>query len=136
MGRSMAYLPADLAESGDVPLSDRGIMRAVGQLYQQMQAVSLLGAALDVPAAMASAPSNIRTLYKAVYDYLDVADRLALLNDRFGVMREMLELCRTLGMQARFALLETIILWLVGVCVLLAFFQLIGFIGWRPAWRE
>lgn len=64
MGHRMAYVPAQLAESGSVPLPERDVMRAVGQLYQQMQAVNLLGAALDVPDAMAAAPSNIRTLYK------------------------------------------------------------------------
>lgn len=71
-----------------------------------------------------------------MYDYLEVAERLRLLNDRFGVMREMLELCRTLGQQANYALLELIIMVLVGVCVVLAVFQLVGFIGWRPAWRD
>jgi uncharacterized Rmd1/YagE family protein len=136
MGRQLAYVPAQLADSGCVPLPERDVMRAVGHLYQQMQQVTLLGAALDVPETVSSAPSNIRALYKATYEYLEVAERLQLVNQRFAVMREMLELCRTLGQQAARAWAETLVMWLVGVCVVLAVFQLVGFIGWRPAWRD
>jgi uncharacterized Rmd1/YagE family protein len=110
-------------------------MRAVGQLYKQMSAVTLLGAALDLPDAMASAGTNIRDLYKAMYEYLEVSDRMATINERFEIMRQMLELCRTLGQAQQFSMLESIIMWLVGVCVVLAVFQLLGFLVWRPAWR-
>ncbi|KAG7671789.1 putative Sporulation protein RMD1 [Nannochloris sp. 'desiccata'] len=136
MGKRLAYVPDMLADSGEVPLTERDTMRAVGHLYRQMAAVTLLGAALDVPDAMDSAPSNITALYKASYDYLEVAERLSLLNDRFQVMKEMLELCRTLGQQAHYAYLEKIIIWLIGLCVLIAVLQLIAFLGWRPAWRQ
>ena len=135
MGKRLAYVPDMLSVSGEVPLAEKDTMRAVGHLYKQMAAVGLLGAALDVPDAMDSAPSNITALYKAAYDYLEVAERLALLSDRFGVMRELLELCRTLGQQAHYAYLEGIILWLIGVCVFLAVIQLIAFLNWKPAWR-
>lgn len=131
MGRSLSYVPAHLAVSGEVPLSDTGVMRAVGQLYKQMTAVTLLGATLDFPDALSSAPLNVRELYKALYDYMEVAGRIDTVNERFGVLREMLELCRTLGQQAKYAMLESIIMWLVGVCVLLAIFQLFGLLGWR-----
>jgi uncharacterized Rmd1/YagE family protein len=136
MGKRLAYVPDMLADSGEVPLTERDTMRAIGHLYRQMAAVTLLGAALDVPDAMDSAPSNITALYKASYDYLEVAERLSLLNDRFQVMREMLELVRTLGQQAHYASLEKVIIWLIGLCVLIAVIQLIAFLGWRPAWRN
>jgi uncharacterized Rmd1/YagE family protein len=136
MGKRLAYVPDMLADSGEVPLTERDTMRAVGHLYRQMAAVTLLGAALDVPDAMDSAPSNITALYKASYDYLEVAERLSLLTDRFNVMKEMLELCRTLGQQAHYAYLEKVIIWLIGLCVLIAVIQLIAFLGWRPAWRQ
>ena len=132
----MSHLPQGLADHGVVPLPEREVMRAIGALYKQMAAVNLLGAALDVPDAMDSAASNIRALYKAVYDYLEVAERLELLNNRFGVVREMLELCRTLGQQAYYAHLENIIMWLVVTCAVIAVAQLVGFLGWRPKWRE
>lgn len=135
MGRSLSYVPAHLAQSGEVPLSDRGVMRAVGQLYKQMTSVTLLGATLDFPDALSSAPLNVRELYKALYDYMEVAGRIDTVNERFGVLREMLELCRTLGQQAKYAMLESIIMWLVGVCVLLAVFQLFGLLGWRHLHR-
>lgn len=136
MGKRLAYVPDTLASTGEVPLTQKDCLRAVGHLYSQMSAVSLLGAALDVPDAMDSASSNIRELYKAVYQYLEVAERLNLLNDRFGVLREMLELCRTLGHHANYAVLEQVILWLICVCVALAVVQLIAFMGWKPTWRR
>jgi len=136
MGKRIAYVPDMLATSGEVPLTERDTMRAVGHLYGQMAAVTLLGAALDVPDAMDSAPSNITALYKASYEYLEVAERLSLLNDRFQVMREMLELCRTLGQQQHYAYLEKVIIWLIGVCVVIAVVQLIAFLGWKPEWRQ
>lgn len=136
MGKRLAYVPDMLAVSGEVPLAEKDTMRAVGHLYKQMAAVTLLGAALDIPDAMDSAPSNIRALYKAAYDYLEVAERLALLNDRFQVMRELLELCRTFKHEEYYAYLERIILWLIGVCVVLAVIQLMAFMSWKPAWRK
>lgn len=136
MVKRLSHLPEGLAERGEVPISERDVMRTIGELYKHMAAVNLLGAALDVPDAIDSAPSNIRTLYKAIYEYLEVADRLHLLNDRFGVVRELLELCRTLSQQAHYAHLDTIIMWLVGLCAVIAVAQLVGFLGWRPAWRD
>ena len=136
MGRRLAYVPTMLAETGEIPLTEKEVMQKIGLLYKQMAAVNLLGAALDVPDAMDSAPSNIRELYKAGYDYLEVAERLSLLNDRFEVLREMLELCRTLGQQAQYYYLESIIMWLVGVCAFLAVLQLMAFLSWKPAWRR
>jgi len=133
--KRLSNLPGDLAELGEVPMSERDVMRTIGVLYKQMAAVNLLGAALDVPDAMGSAQSNIRSLYKSVYDYLEVADRLTLLNDRFGVVREMLELCRTLRHESQSAWIESVIMILVGITAVLALVQLFGFLGWTPSWR-
>jgi uncharacterized Rmd1/YagE family protein len=135
-GRALAAVPAALAAAGAPPLPERGVLRAVGGLYRQMQAVTLLGSALaDVPDAMAAAPTDVRALYKAAYRYLEVGERLKLLGDRFRVLAELLELCRTLGAQSHGEALERAILWLVAVCATIALFQLAGFAGWLPAPR-
>lgn len=107
-----------------------------------MAAVNLIGAVFStadsttVPDALSAAPSNIRALHKALHEYFEVADRLSLLNDRFSVIQELLELCRTLRFQAEYARLDTIVMWLVGICAVLAVVQLVGFLGWRPSWKK
>lgn len=59
-----------------------------------MSAVNLLGRVLDIPDSITSAPDNIGSLYKSVFEYLEVHQRVHLLNDRFSVMQELLDILR------------------------------------------
>lgn len=134
--KKVSKVPTDLAEFGYVSLKDREIMCFIGELYQHMASVNLLGAVLVTPESVEASPNSIRILYKKCHEYLDIEERLTLLNDRFSVVSEMLELCRTLGHQIQLENLDSIIIWLLAVCVILALFQLAGILGWRTWWKD
>ena len=133
--KRIANVPTQLAEHGAVTLQEREILRIIGEIYQQKSTVNLVGAAMVMPESVEASPKAIRTLYHKCHEYLDIEERLALLNDRFAVTSELMQLCRTLGHQARLAQLDSYIIWLLVACVLLAVFQLAGFSGWGPPWR-
>jgi uncharacterized Rmd1/YagE family protein len=59
-----------------------------------MAAVNLLGRVLDTPDSITAAPDYIGSLYKSVFEYLEVAQRVRLLNDRYRVMQELLDILR------------------------------------------
>lgn len=123
--KKLSRIPESLAEVGEVPVSAAQVMTFVGQLYNMMNDVNLVGAALDLPEDLPS-ETHIRSLYKAVYDYLEVTERLAVLHDRFAILRDMLELCRSIAQQEHADALEKIIIYALIVCSGLAFVQLVA----------
>jgi len=123
--KKLSRIPESLAEMGEVPVSAAQVMTHVGQLYNMMNDVNLVGAALDLPEDLPS-ETHIRSLYKAVYDYLEVTERLAVLHDRFAILRDMLELCRSIAQQEHADALEKIIIYALIVCSGLAFVQLVA----------
>ncbi|KAL4424431.1 hypothetical protein ABPG77_006369 [Micractinium sp. CCAP 211/92] len=136
LGRQLSRLPVSMAETGEIPVSERQIMQHVGTLFQSMSAVNLLGRVLDTPDPITSAPDNIGSLYKSVYEYLEVHQRVQLLNDRFSVMQELLDILRVHAQKSYYSQLEAAVMWLVGVCAVVAVFQLAALAYWKPAWRD
>jgi uncharacterized Rmd1/YagE family protein len=134
--KRLATVPTSLAESGQVPLKDREVLRCIGELYSQMSSVNLIGAAMGMPEAVEGGRTAIRTLYRGVHEYLDIEERLQLLNERFSITNELLELCRTMGHQMRLERLDGVVILLLVVCVVVALFQLAGFVGWTPSWQK
>jgi uncharacterized Rmd1/YagE family protein len=65
----------------------------------------------------------IRSLYRDVYEYLEVQERLGIMHDRFEIVRDMLELCRSVGQHAHAEFLEKIIIVLIVACGVVALFQ-------------
>lgn len=101
-------------------------MQLVGQLFLQQGSVNLLTAILDTPGALDGADDAVATLYRSLFDYLEVVQRVTLLNERFGVLREMLDIVRQQGHDAYTEVLEKAVIWLVGICSFLAFCQLLA----------
>lgn len=136
LGRQLSRLPVSMAETGEIPISEKQIMQHLGNLFMSMSAVNLLGRVLDMPDSITSAPDNIGSLYKSVYEYLEVHQRVQLLNDRFSVMQELLDILRVHAQQSYYSQLEAAVMWLVGVCAVVAVGQLAALAFWKPAWRD
>lgn len=95
MGRHLMYLPKTMAEAGDVHVSEKELMMHTGELYKFMSEVNLLGQILDMPDTLFETQTTIKSLYKSIFDYLELEDRIDLINDRFAVLSEMLSILRT-----------------------------------------
>ncbi|KAI3433802.1 hypothetical protein D9Q98_003606 [Chlorella vulgaris] len=136
LGRHLSRLPVFMAETGEVPISEKQIMQHIGTLFQAMSAVNLLGRVLDIPDSITSAPDNIGSLYKSVFEYLEVHQRVHLLNDRFSVMQELLDILRVHVQTSYYSVLEHVVMWLVGVCAIVGVAQLVALAWWKPPWRD
>ena len=57
----------------------------VCQVFIQRAAVNLLSTVLDTPEFFWSAPDIMQTLYKRICEYMELDDRVEVLNNRFAV---------------------------------------------------
>eukprot|EP00889_Picochlorum_renovo_P007710 jgi/Picre1/34740/NNA_002206.t1 len=87
----ISFVPEKLAATGEIPVPAQDIMQFIGFLYRQMNHVNLVGPALDTPDDLPN-EELIRSLYRDVYEYLEVQERLGIMHDRFEIVRDMLEL--------------------------------------------
>lgn len=72
----------------------------------------------------------LQVLYKRVCEYLELDNRVEVLNTRFTVLQEMLDMLRDHQNNHHMARLEWIVIWLIVVEVIVGLFDLLGFIGW------
>lgn len=66
-------------------LSRKEIAKLIGQVFIQKSAVNLLSTVLDTPEFFWSAPDSMQNLYKRVCEYMELDDRVEVLNNRFQV---------------------------------------------------
>ena len=71
--------------AGKVELSRKEIAQLIGKVFLQKAAVNLLSTVLDTPEFFWSAPDSMQTLYKKVCEYMELEERVEVLNNRFQV---------------------------------------------------
>mmetsp|Transcript_8157 Transcript_8157/g.23415 ORF Transcript_8157/g.23415 Transcript_8157/m.23415 type:complete len:422 (+) Transcript_8157:136-1401(+) len=123
-------LPEKLAEEGEVHMDRKEINKLIGQVFLQKAAVNLLSTVLDTPEYFWSAPDSLQALYKRVCDYLEIDDRVELLNRRFTVLQEMLDMLRDQTNNAHGQRLEWIVIWLIVIEVIIGIFECLSILGW------
>lgn len=62
-----------------------GSLVRAGKVFIQKSAVNLLSTVLDTPEFFWSAPDTMQALYKRVCEYVELDDRVEVLNNRFSV---------------------------------------------------
>lgn len=75
-----------------VGLTRKQIARMIGRVFIQKSAVNLLSTVLDTPEFFWSAPDSMQNLYKRVCEYMEYDTRVEVLNNRFQVLQEMLDM--------------------------------------------
>ncbi|KAL6756554.1 hypothetical protein V8C86DRAFT_2647323 [Haematococcus lacustris] len=125
-------LPEALAAHGRVHMTTKRVAQLIGKVFLQTANVNLLSSVLDTPPFFWSAPDHLQALYERACEYVELESRVAILNARFQVLQEMLDIVRSHQNNFHSARLEMIIIWLLLVDVILMLFQLLslfGFIG-------
>ena len=74
------------AIAGNVIISRKAIAQLIGRVFIQKAAVNLLSTVLDTPEFFWSAPDSLQTLYKKVCEYMELENRVEVLNNRFQVI--------------------------------------------------
>ncbi|KAL6757794.1 hypothetical protein V8C86DRAFT_2613487 [Haematococcus lacustris] len=122
-------LPEGLAQNGSVDISSTEIAKLIGKVFLQKSAVNLLSSCLDVPEFLWHSPDSFQTLYNRVIEYLELPARAELLNSRFSVLQEMLDMLRDHQNNFHNVRLEWIVIWLIVVEVIVGLFELLGLFG-------
>lgn len=66
-------------------MSRKEIAQLLGKVFIQRSAVNLLSTVLDTPEFFWSAPDSMQSIYKKVCEYMELDDRVEVLNNRYQV---------------------------------------------------
>ncbi|KAG2484146.1 hypothetical protein HYH03_017028 [Edaphochlamys debaryana] len=129
LGAETESLPVLLAENGKVHLSDTEIGKLLGRVFVLKRSVNLLGSVLGTPEFFWYAPDQLQALYSRITEYVELSTRAQLLNGRFEVLQELLELLRAQEENRHGTRLELVVIWLIVVEVVLGVFELLEMFG-------
>jgi uncharacterized Rmd1/YagE family protein len=105
------------------------IAQLIGMVFIQKSNVNLLSSVLDTPEYFWSAPDNHQALYKRVTEYLELDQRISVLNNRFEVLTELLNIVREHENNLHIARLEWIVIWLIVVEVVVGLLECASILG-------
>jgi uncharacterized Rmd1/YagE family protein len=120
-------LPEVLASTGKVDMGRKEVAQLMGRVFLQKSAVNLLSSVLDVPQFFweSDIPDSLQHLYEGCCSYLEYENRVEVLNQRFGVLQEMLDMLRDHLNQDHSSRLEWIVIILIVVEIIIGVFQLL-----------
>ncbi|KAG0243743.1 hypothetical protein BGX31_010294 [Mortierella sp. GBA43] len=87
------HIPQTMAVTGKVPMSRTQITKKIGQLFIMRINVNLVSNILDTPEIFWSEPS-LQPLYSAIRGYLEINQRVELLNQRTSVISDLLDMLK------------------------------------------
>jgi uncharacterized Rmd1/YagE family protein len=129
-------IPVQLAAKGRCKLSVNEISRLTGRVFLERNAVNLYSNILDTPEFFWEAEA-VEPLYRRVNRYLDVEDRVRILNTRLDIVNDLLDsLCTQLETRNAHRL-EIIIIYLIALEIILELakeFTLPALFGYVGAW--
>lgn len=117
-------IPQQIASSGKVGMSKDEIMKSIGELFILRININLHGSVLDSPEIMWSEP-HLEPIYQATRGYLEINQRVALLNQRLEVVSDLLQMLKEQLGHSNEEYLEFIVIILVGVEVLVSVINII-----------
>ena len=129
-------IPLQLAQRGRSKFSANEVARLTGRIFLERNAVNLYSNILDTPEFFWEAEA-VEPLYRRVNRYLDVEDRVRILNSRLDIVNDLLDsLCTQLETRNAHRL-EIIIIYLIALEIILELakeFTLPAMIGGIGAW--
>lgn len=84
---STVSIPRQLAFSGALNLKRRDAMKLTGKLFKLRRDVNLVSNVLDVPELFWS-EASLGGLYEAVREYMEIGERVQVLNEKLGMASE------------------------------------------------
>jgi uncharacterized Rmd1/YagE family protein len=114
-------LPEILASTGKVVMGRKQVAQLMGRVFLQKSAVNLLSSVLDTPDFFweSDIPDSLQHLYEGCTEYLEYENRVEVLNSRFQVLQEMLDMIRDHQNNNHTARLEWIVIWLILVEIII-----------------
>mmetsp|Transcript_1605 Transcript_1605/g.3548 ORF Transcript_1605/g.3548 Transcript_1605/m.3548 type:complete len:354 (-) Transcript_1605:1000-2061(-) len=125
-------LPRTLAKTGKVEMPKKEIHKLTGAIFLEKCAVNLLGPVMDTPAFFWDASDALCALYDAIFEYLEIDDRIEILNARFEICEAMLDMLRDHQHAENSSFLEWIVIVLLIVEVAIGIVEILGLTGLLP----
>jgi len=94
------------------------IMQQIGELFLLRINMNLVGSVLDSPEVFWTYP-DLQPLYEAARSYLEIPQRVGLLNTRVEVLQDMLQLLKESVSSQHSERLEQIVIALIGIEIIL-----------------
>ncbi|KAG8743199.1 hypothetical protein FRC10_000270 [Ceratobasidium sp. 414] len=107
-------IPEALSEAGKIGMPHGEIMRQIGQLFLLRMNINLVGNVLDAPELFWDFP-DLKPMYEAARSYLELPQRIDLLNARVEVLQDMLKLLKESVTSRHGERLEQIVIVLIGI---------------------
>ncbi|CAG8510504.1 3429_t:CDS:10 [Paraglomus occultum] len=107
-------IPQTMAETGKVQMSRVAITKKIGQLFIMRMNVNLVSNVLDTPEMFWSEPA-FKELYKAIRGYLEISQRVEVLNQRVDVIGDLLDILKEHLTSSHDEQLEWIVIILIAV---------------------
>ncbi|UZJ51114.1 hypothetical protein CBS101457_000434 [Exobasidium rhododendri] len=105
-------IPQSIAESGKIGLPPVEIMKQIGHLFILRMNIHLVGSIVDSPEIFWAQP-DLEPLYSAARSYLEIPQRIDLLNARVEVLQDMLQLLKDQVTSSHSEWLEIIVIILI-----------------------
>lgn len=112
------YLPKELATKGRINSSKKELNKIIGQLFVEQTEVNLFSSILDTPDFLWDDDEHVPA-YQYLRNYLEVDDRVSLLNSRLSVIRELLDVLTAQVADNNSARLEWIVIWLISIEIIM-----------------
>jgi len=117
-------IPHDLASTGTIKMSRKSITKQVGELFVMRMNVNLISNVLDTPEIFWSEPS-LCPLYRIVRGYLEISQRIEVLNQRCSVISDMLDMLREHSNNLHGETLEWIVIILIALEIFIGVFHIL-----------
>lgn len=111
-------IPEVISETGKIGMPHKEIMQKIGDLFLLRTNINSVGSVLDSPEVFWSFP-DLQPLYDAARSYLEIPQRINLLNTRVEVLQDMLQLLKETVSSRHSERLEQIVIALIGVEIVL-----------------
>jgi len=114
---STVSIPRQLAFSGALNLKRRDAMKLTGKLFKLRRDVNLVSNVLDVPELFWS-EASLGGLYEAVREYMEIGERVQVLNEKLGMASEFLDAIHDHLNNNAMERITWIVIWLIVVAIL------------------
>ncbi|KAI9641410.1 sporulation protein rmd1 [Ciborinia camelliae] len=116
--------PTQIALTGTIALSRKEINMKIGELFILRISIHLSGAVLDTPEFFWSEP-HLEPIYQAVRSYLEMDQRVKLLNERLDVIADLLAVLKDQLSHRHGEKLEWVVIVLIAVEILVAVLNIV-----------
>ncbi|CEH14293.1 Uncharacterized conserved protein [Ceraceosorus bombacis] len=111
-------IPQSIADSGKIGMPPGEIMKQIGHLFILRMNIHLVGSIVDSPEIFWAQP-DLEPLYSAARSYLEIPQRIDLLNARVEVLQDMLQLLKDQVTSSHSEWLEIVVIILIVLEIIL-----------------